>query len=599
MYLHWLLHFQISLQMSRHLYHRLYHSRHVQFVPHIFPTRNPHANPTFPLPIDDFLDYSPPSPLSTDPTLTPQPTQSPLFMPPTPTNIHTTPSSPAHISTQPDHIFTQPNQPLIPAPTRHPNDTNQPPTTPVVHPTNPTSPHPTSLHIDPIHTPSPTSVTHHNINSPAPSTPTPSTPTANLSPPSNPTPPPRTRKPNPKYYGTNFVNHTTIHPIPSTLEPTCVSQAFKDPLWRKAMDDEYNALLHNHTWELVPPSSHQPIGCKWVFRVKRKTDGSIDKYKARLLAKGFHQQLGKDFFETFSPVTKPVTIRVVLSLALSHNWPLRQLDVNNAFLQGTLHEDVYMIQPPGYKNEQFPNHVCKLRKSLYGLKQAPRAWYLELKTFLLHYGFKKSHSDASLFIYNQKGKIMYFLVYVDDIVLTGNCTSFIDTFVTLLSQRFSLKDLGELHHFLGIEVIPTNHGIFLSQHRHINDLLTNFHMDGAKDVVTPLSSSEPLYPDDGSSRIDPTTYRKIIGSLQYLAFTRPDFCFAVNKLSQYMHAPTTKHMQALKRVMRYLKGTIHYGLFLNRRQPISITAFADSDWGTVHLGLSHISWVKHCLLEVN
>ena len=170
-----------------------------------------------------------------------------------------------------------------------------------------------------------------------------------------------------------------------------------------------------------------------------------------------------------------------------------------------------------------------------------------------------------------------FLVYVDDIVLTGNCTSFLNNFVTLLSKRFSLKDLGNLHHFLGIEVISTHQGMFLSQHRHISDLLTTFHMDGAKDVVTPLSSTESLTLEDGSSKIDPITYRKIIGSLQYLAFTRLDVCFAVNKLSQYMHAPSTKHMQALKRVMRYLKDTIHYGLFLKRGSAVHITAFADSD----------------------
>ncbi|KAD3068892.1 hypothetical protein E3N88_36772 [Mikania micrantha] len=135
----------------------------------------------------------------------------------------------------------------------------------------------------------------------------------------------------------------------------------------------------------------------------------------------------------------------------------------------------------------------------------------------------------------------------DDIVLSGNCKNFMNNFVELLSKCFSVKDLGDLHHFLGIEVISTNQGMFLSQHRHINDLLTKFHMDGAKEVVTPLSPSDSLSPDEGTSRIDPITYRKIIGSLQYLAFTHPDVCFAVNKLSQYMHAPTTKHMQALKR----------------------------------------------------
>lgn len=358
----------------------------------------------------------------------------------------------------------------------------------------------------------------------------------------------------------------------------------KDPHWRHAMDLEFNALLHNYTWELVPRTNQNIIGCKWIFRIKRKADGTIDKYKARLVAKGFHQQFGKDYFETFSPVTKPVTIRTVLSIALSKGWPLRQLDVNNAFLHGTLHEDIFMIQPPGFANSELPNHICKLRKSLYGLKQAPRAWYNELTSFLLHSGFRKSLSDPSLFIYQHRDVTCYLLVYVDDIVITGSDTGFLDTFIRSLGRKFSIKDLGPLHHFLGIEVIPTPQGLFLSQHRHIQDVLTTFKMDGAKDVLTPLCVSDPLSPVDSTPPIDPTQYRKLVGSLQYLAFTRPDISFAINKLSQFMHTPRQSHWQALKRVLRYLKGTVHHGLYLHRASPLTLRAFSDSDWGGVHDG---------------
>lgn len=147
------------------------------------------------------------------------------------------------------------------------------------------------------------------------------------------------------------------------------------------MDVKFNALLQNGTWELIPKSTHVPISCKWIFRIKRKPDGMIDKYKARLIVKGFLQEPSKDYFDTFSPVTKPTTIRIVLCLALSNNRPLRQLDVNNAFLHGTLYEDVYMMQPSGYVHPQYPYHICKLKKALYGLKQAPHAWYTELKIF--------------------------------------------------------------------------------------------------------------------------------------------------------------------------------------------------------------------------
>lgn len=172
-----------------------------------------------------------------------------------------------------------------------------------------------------------------------------------------------------------------------------------------------------------------------------------------------------------------------------------------------------MTQPTGDIDSQFPHHICKLKKSIYGLKQAPRAWYTELTTFLTQFGFTKSLADASLFIYNNHNTILYFLVYVYDIVLTGNDSTFLTHFISALSNKFSLKDLGSLHHFLGVEVIPTTSSIFLSQHRHINDILTRFHMDEAKDVTTLLSATETLVAIDSTPTIDATPYRKLVGSL--------------------------------------------------------------------------------------
>lgn len=263
-----------------------------------------------------------------------------------------------------------------------------------------------------------------------------------------PTPPPlrpvRECKPNTKYFNPMFINHVTAHPLPVELEPSCVTQALKHKEWRDAMSDEFNALLQNHTWDLVPKTTQNLLRNKWVFRVKRFPDGSIQKFKARFVAKGFHQRLGVDYTETFSPVTKPVSFRVILCLALSKCWLLRQLDINNAFLKGTLHDDVYMVQPAGFIHPQYPNHVCKLRKALYGLKQAPRAWYTELTNLLISIGFVNSVVDASLFIYNSHGTTVDFLVYVDDIILTGNDTKFIVKFVKQLHDHFALKDLGDL-----------------------------------------------------------------------------------------------------------------------------------------------------------
>ncbi|KAI3770519.1 hypothetical protein L6452_01655 [Arctium lappa] len=209
---------------------------------------------------------------------------------------------------------------------------------------------------------------------------------------------------------------------------------------------------------------------------------------------------------------------------------------------------------------------------------------MELTNFLLSFGFRKSRVDPSLFIHTQNGLLAYLMVYVDDLVLTGNNPSFLDHFVLTLAKRFSIKDLGPLHHFLGIKVISTPTGIFLSQHHHIQDLQIRFHMDGAKEVATPLNSSVTLTSSDWFVSVHPTPYRKLVGVLQYLVFTRLDVSFAVNKLSQFMHSPIENHWQALKRVLRYLKGTIHHGLFLRRGSSMDLKAFSDSDWGGIECG---------------
>jgi histone deacetylase 1/2 len=181
--------------------------------------------------------------------------------------------------------------------------------------------------------------------------------------------------------------------------PSTLSQALKDSNWTQAMDLEIAALHKNHTWDLVDqPAAVNIIGCKWVYKLKHKPDGSIDRYKARLVAKGYHQTLGLDYFETFSPVVKAATIRIILTVAISFQWEIRQLDVHNAFLNGELKEQVYMTQPPGYEDPKFPTKVCRLKKALYGLKQAPRAWFQRLSSALLQWGFSNSRTDSSMFL---------------------------------------------------------------------------------------------------------------------------------------------------------------------------------------------------------
>ncbi|KAM1830529.1 hypothetical protein ACFX13_020749 [Malus domestica] len=381
--------------------------------------------------------------------------------------------------------------------------------------------------------------------------------------------------------------------------PTTYLQASKHAHWRSSMQDEFNALQSTGTWTLVPPSSsYNVVGCKWVFRIKKHPDGTVERFKARLVAKGYHQQEGIDFQETFSPVAKPVTIRIILSLAVQFNWFLNQLDISNAFLHGDLKEDVYMQQPPGFSDPNLPHHVCKLRKSLYGLKQAPRAWFDKLFQALIRLGFQQSSSDASLFVLPSHTPVMV-LVYVDDILVTGPDSSICNLFIQNLGAIFPVKDLGPLHYFLGLEIQRSSTGLFLHQTKYLLDLLGKTNMAGAKPCCTPLGSNKLDH--SGPFLSNPTEYRSIVGGLQYLTWTRPDISFAVNQICQFMHAPRDQHMQAAKRILRYLKGTISEGLWFRKGAP-NLTAFSDADWAgclfdrrstsgyNIFLGSNLISW---------
>jgi hypothetical protein len=409
-----------------------------------------------------------------------------------------------------------------------------------------------------------------------------------------------------------FTDGTSRYPIShallatgaiKTMEPTCFSQAVHDPNWRLAMNSEFDALLKNNTWRLVPSSQAKNlVGCKWVFRIKRKADGSIERYKARLVAKGFHQQAGVDYSETYSPVVKPTTVRLVLSIAFSSGWSIRQIDIQNAFLHGLLSEEVYMAQPPGFSHPQFPNHVCRLQKALYGLKQAPRAWFSRLSTALISLGFTASQSDSSLFICKSPHFIMYVLIYVDDIIITCSKPEAIDELLRHMESDFAVKDLGTLNFFLGIEVLKSSDGITLSQRRYILDILKRTKMLDAKPVCTPMATSEHLSAFEGEVFDDPTLYRSTIGALQYLSITRPDIAFTVNRLSQFMHNPLLPHWQTAKRLLRYLKQTLEFGLKIQHSSSHVLQAYSDADWAgsrddrrstggyCVFLGTNLISW---------
>ncbi|PRQ21351.1 putative RNA-directed DNA polymerase [Rosa chinensis] len=355
------------------------------------------------------------------------------------------------------------------------------------------------------------------------------------------------------------------------------------------------ALHQTGTWQLVPPHpSQNVVGCKWVFRTKQRADGTIERHKARLVAKGFHQQAGLDYQETFSPVATSTTIRVLLSLAVQHDWPISQLDVSNAFLHGHLHEDVFMTQPHGFEDKARPHYVCKLQKSLYGLKQAPRAWYEELHQCLLSLGFIASSADPSLFV-KSDGCLTYLLVYVDDIILTGNSPSYCTHLINQLSQQFSMKDLGPLHFFLGLEVTCNFDCLYLSQAKYTHDLLSKHNMLDAKPTSTPKSNVK-LDTVTGHPLTDPSTYRSMVGALQYLTWTRPDISHVVNQVCQHMHSPRAPHLVAVKRIFCYLKGTPDLGIKFTKG-PFLLTIFTDADWAGCPIDRRSTS--GHCIFLGN
>ncbi|KAD3337848.1 hypothetical protein E3N88_33369 [Mikania micrantha] len=387
-----------------------------------------------------FDRYKQPPPQS-NPSTSQQPPTVPSPPPQSPPK-NPTPTQTPHIPTPPEP---SPHTNPSPPPQSHPNTSQQPPPEPSQH-SNPSPSQPTN---QPQNQPPPLPPQQQNYPQNQP-------PSDEIQP--NPILPTRQRpahlRPNPKQ--TNPYNPSSYHTaVPSsTIEPTNFTNANKDPHWRQAMLDEYSALIRNGTWSLVPPVPNtNVVDCKWVYKLKRDQHGAIKRYKARLVAKGFHQQPGIDYTETFSPVVKSTTIRVVLSLAVTNHWHLRQLDVQNAFLHGDLKETVYLKQPPGFTDPHYPNHVCLLHKSLYGLKQAPRAWFERLSFALAALGFTGSKTDPSLFIYSSHGTLLYMLVYVDDIILTGNNNQAISHVVQRLSQSFAIQDMGSLSYFLGIEVV--------------------------------------------------------------------------------------------------------------------------------------------------
>ncbi|GAB2288443.1 hypothetical protein Dimus_037998 [Dionaea muscipula] len=404
----------------------------------------------------------------------------------------------------------------------------------------------------------------------------------------------------------------------SDIEPLGYKLALQCPTWKAAMQDEMNALTSQNTWTLVPlPPDKNVVSCKWIFKLKKNADGTISRHKARLVARGFSQEQGVDYDETFSPVVRHTTVRLLLSLAAHFGWKLHQLDVKNAFLHGYLKEEVYMAQPGGFVNKDHPDYVCKLHKSLYGLKQAPRAWNERFTSFLPTLGFKAASADPSLFIKNSHGSMVYLLLYVDDIIITGTCEESIAMVKLHLQCEFEMTDLGNLHYFLGLEIkyLPTG-GIFLCQSKYARDLIHKAGMTDCNTHLTPSQVGVKLL-KDGESYLDEdgvSYFRSLVGCLQYLTFTRPDISYSVNSVCQFLQHPTQQHLVAAKRILKYVQGTVGIGIVLQHAKytiaGLQLRAFCDADWAgdpndrrstsgfVILLNESPVSWCskkQHCV----
>ncbi|GJY53727.1 retrovirus-related pol polyprotein from transposon TNT 1-94, partial [Tanacetum coccineum] len=317
-------------------------------------------------------------------------------------------------------------------------------------------------------------------------------------------------------------NQSNFFCFVSTVEPKNVKEAIQDESWTMAMQEELNQFKSNDVWSLVPPPKNQTIiGTKWVFKNKLDENGVVSRNKARLVAQGYNQQEGIDFDETYAPVARLESIRILLVYACAHNFKLYQMDVKSAFLNGFINEEVYVAQPPGFIDSEKPNHVFKLKKALYGLKQAPKAWYDRLKAFLIDH--ESTYQELC------------------------------DDFSKIMHDEFEMSMMGELNFFLGLQIKQLEDGIFFNQSKYVKEMLKKFGLEDSKPIKTPMSSETKLTHDEDGEPIDDTKYHGMIGSLLYLTASRLDIMFSVCLCARFQEAPKSSHLKAVKRIFRYIK----------------------------------------------
>jgi hypothetical protein len=329
---------------------------------------------------------------------------------------------------------------------------------------------------------------------------------------------------------------------------------------------------------LVPRPNQNVVGIKWVFRNKQDEHGVVTRNNARIVAKGYSQVEGLDFDETYALVARLESIRILLAYATNHGFKLYQMDVKSAFLNGPIKEEVYVEQPLGFEDSEYPTHVYKLSKALYRLKQAPRAWYECLRDFLLTNGFKVGNVDPTLFTKTIAKDLFISQIYVDDIIFGFTNKSSCEEFSRIMIHKFEMSMMGELKYFLGFQIKQLEEGAFIFQTKYIQDILKKFGMKNVKPIKTPMGTNGHLDLDTGGKSVDQKVYWSMIGSLLYLCASRSDSMLSVCMCARFQANLKEVHLRAMKRIMRFLVYTPKFGLWYPKGSTFDLIRYSDADY---------------------
>ena len=371
------------------------------------------------------------------------------------------------------------------------------------------------------------------------------------------------------------------------------------------MHDELLQFQRNHVWTLVPrPEGEHIIGKKWIFRNKTDEEGNVIHNKAWLVAQGYSQMESEDYDETFASVARMESIKILLALACHLKFKLYQMDVKTTFLNWLLKENVYVAQPKGFINPHFPNHVLYLKKALYGLKQAPRAWYDQLTQYLVSHGFTRGKVDQTLFIKRKNSELIVAQVYVDDIIFGSTKDELAHGFSKLMQVEFKMSMIGELTHFLRLQIHQQDSSIFLSQSKYAKNLAKKFGLESASSVKTPMSPNVKLTVDLLGKSVDSSLYRSMIGSILYIIASRPDISYSVGVCAKYQANSKEPHMIALKRIIKYVKNTADFDVWYSKDTNDVLVGYSNADQarnaddrkstsgGYFYVGNNLVSWMS-------